>query len=583
MLEVKNLAVTYGRHRALEGVSARVAKGEICVILGANGAGKSTLLKAIAGMVHADHGSEIVMNGTPITAMKPHRIVEQGIALVPEGRGIFGDLTVAENLQLGAFAGRARRDEAATLDLIYRLFPRLAERRRQVARTMSGGEQQMVAIGRALMSKPEILMLDEPSLGLSPLLTQELFRSLKEIAATGVGILLVEQNARQSLKIAARGYLIENGAVRGENNAAALMRDPAVINAYLGGAGGHAGGRAAIALPQPMRLPGQAGAMGALLSDLAARAGRIQNAFVRAMRQGEELPSAFVGRYDPKTAGDPWKQMAQEEAARPASPAAPPKVSADARRVGDLAAALALRAGDRLALHVRSARLSGPRPSAFLRTAGERAEDAARFVRRAADEAARSHIPAHGGLDLPRPAPALQPASPSEASPARETGFADLAARAAERSAAFVRARRAAAPQPAAFATQLSARPVPAGKRPGNERLNGAHGLIGHNSGGIAIEPELPATGPGDAGRPAAGRREPGLSIADMAARAASVHAAHVAAQRKSLSAFVIPAEPAAPRMAKSAKEKAGAQKLAKPEKSRKSAGKKRKKKHKET
>src|SRR5690606_5031257 len=142
----------------------------------------------------------------------------------------------AENLQLGAFAARARSDEAASLKRIYALFPRLAERKGQVARTMSGGEQQMVAIGRALMSRPDILMLDEPSLGLSPLLCQELFRSLSEIAASGVGILLVEQNARQSLKIAGRGYLIENGHVTGEAGAKELMNDPAVINAYLGGA-----------------------------------------------------------------------------------------------------------------------------------------------------------------------------------------------------------------------------------------------------------------------------------------------------------------------------------------------------------
>ena len=230
MLEVKNLAVTYGRHRALEGVSLKVEKGEICVILGANGAGKSSLLKAIAGMVKADAG-EVFMNGRTVTRAKPHLIVEEGIALVPEGRGIFGDLTVAENLQLGAFAKRARHDEQKTLEEIYGLFPRLAERKAQIARTMSGGEQQMVAIGRALMSKPGILMLDEPSLGLSPLLSKELFKSLSAIAATGVGILLVEQNARLSLQIARRGYLIENGAITGENTAQALMRDPAVVSA----------------------------------------------------------------------------------------------------------------------------------------------------------------------------------------------------------------------------------------------------------------------------------------------------------------------------------------------------------------
>src|SRR5262245_59287530 len=155
MLEIKNLSVRYGRHQALDGVSAKIDKGEICVILGANGAGKSSLLKAIAGTVRVEPGSQIVMNGVAITGMKAHKIVEQGIALVPEGRGIFGELTVAENLQLGAFPGRARSRESATLEQIYTLFPRLAERKSQIARTMSGGEQQMVAIGRALMSQPE--------------------------------------------------------------------------------------------------------------------------------------------------------------------------------------------------------------------------------------------------------------------------------------------------------------------------------------------------------------------------------------------------------------------------------------------
>ena len=149
MLEIRNLSVRYGRHQALEGVSAKVGKGEICVILGANGAGKSSLLKAVAGTVRVGPGSEILMNGVSITGMKAHQIVERGIALVPEGRGIFGELTVAENLQLGAFPIRARSREKATLESILALFPRLAERKSQIARTMSGGEQQMVAIGRA--------------------------------------------------------------------------------------------------------------------------------------------------------------------------------------------------------------------------------------------------------------------------------------------------------------------------------------------------------------------------------------------------------------------------------------------------
>ncbi len=360
MLEVKDLAVTYGRHRALDGVGLKVAKGEICVILGANGAGKSTLLKAIAGMVKADAG-DVVMNCRPIAGMKPHRIVEEGIALVPEGRGIFGDLTVAENLQLGAFAKRARSSEEATLRQIYSLFPRLSERKAQIARTMSGGEQQMVAIGRALMSRPDVLMLDEPSLGLSPLLTQELFRSLAAVASSGVGVLLVEQNARQSLKVASRGYLIENGHVTGENTAEALRRDPAVIAAYLGGAGRGAGAKPSIHLPPAMHLPAAVASIGRLVGDLAARAGRIQQAFVRSSRRDEVLPSAFVGRYDPQAGGDPWATVASASE----RPDVPKKAADDARQIAFSSANLARRATERLAEHVATARRSTSVPSAF--------------------------------------------------------------------------------------------------------------------------------------------------------------------------------------------------------------------------
>jgi branched-chain amino acid transport system ATP-binding protein len=295
MLEVRNLSVRYGRHQALDHVSVKVDKGEICVILGANGAGKSSLLKAIAGTVRVGPGSEIVMNGKPITGMKAHLIVEEGVALVPEGRGIFGELTVAENLELGSFPNRARAREKATLEQIYALFPRLAERKSQITRTMSGGEQQMVAIGRALMSQPEILMLDEPSLGLSPVLTKELFRSLAKIAETGVGILLVEQNARQSLKIANRGYLIEVGRITGEGTAQSLMTDPAVVNAYLGGA--RRGVKAtAVRLPPPFPLPLDLPSVGRLIASLASRAGAIRTAFVRALRQSAPLRSEEVRR-----------------------------------------------------------------------------------------------------------------------------------------------------------------------------------------------------------------------------------------------------------------------------------------------
>lgn len=236
MLECCGLSVSYGHHRALDDVAIRIASGEIVVILGANGAGKSTLLQAIAGLVPSSKGGQIMLDGNSIKHLAPHLIVEAGLALVPEGRRIFGDLTVMENLVLGAYADRARPSEKDTLERVFALFPRLAERRRQVARTMSGGEQQMVAIGRAMMSAPSILMLDEPSLGLSPILCSELFKALAEVRKTGAGILLVEQNARQGLAIADRGYLLENGRIVGEGAATALARDPAVQKAYLGGA-----------------------------------------------------------------------------------------------------------------------------------------------------------------------------------------------------------------------------------------------------------------------------------------------------------------------------------------------------------
>ncbi len=234
MLEIRDLSVSYGLHRVLDDVSLDVAPGEIVVILGANGAGKTTLLKAVGGIVTPRVGSGISLEGISLIAMPQHEIVEAGIALVPEGRGIFGELTVAENLELGAFARRARDRKRDNLETVQSLFPRLAERGRQTVRTLSGGEQQMVAIGRALMSAPSYLLLDEPSLGLSPLLCGELFRSLGRIRETGVGVLLVEQNAKRSLDIADRGYLIENGRMVGDGTAEALRIDEAVQRAYLG-------------------------------------------------------------------------------------------------------------------------------------------------------------------------------------------------------------------------------------------------------------------------------------------------------------------------------------------------------------
>jgi len=233
MIEISKVSAVYGKHAALNGVSLKVGRGELVVILGANGAGKTTMLKVIGGLVPTAGGS-VTMAGKVITGVAAHDIVEAGVALVPEGRGIFGEMTVRENLALGAFPARARGPEARNLDLVLTLFPRLKERLRQTVRTMSGGEQQMVAIGRALMTAPDILLLDEPSLGLSPIMCKELFQILARIRDAGLGILLVEQNAKQSLKIADRGYLLESGRIVGEGSGAALKADPAVQRAYLG-------------------------------------------------------------------------------------------------------------------------------------------------------------------------------------------------------------------------------------------------------------------------------------------------------------------------------------------------------------
>lgn len=234
MLEVAALSHFYGKHQALADVTLGIAQGEIVAILGANGAGKSTLLKSIAGLIKPALGATIRFEGENIGELPAHLIVERGIALVPEGRGVFGDLTVAENLQLGAYPARARAGEADRLAKTLELFPRLAERLPQAVRTMSGGEQQMVAIGRALMSNPRLLLLDEPSLGLYPLLSREVFRALTQIRAGGVGVLLVEQNARASLDLADRVYLIESGRNAGSGPASAMKNDPEIQRAYLG-------------------------------------------------------------------------------------------------------------------------------------------------------------------------------------------------------------------------------------------------------------------------------------------------------------------------------------------------------------
>ncbi|MFK7752466.1 MAG: ABC transporter ATP-binding protein [Sedimentitalea sp.] len=234
MLELKNATVRYGKHLAVDGVNFSIAKGEVVVVLGANGAGKSSLLKAIAGIVATAEGA-VELNGEGITDMPAYTVTNQGIALVPEGRGIVGRMTVEENLRLGATPGRARASEEESLAQVFDIFPRLAERRTQFVQTMSGGEQQMVAVGRAMMSKPEFLLLDEPSLGLAPIVVGDMFKALARVRKTGVGLLIVEQNVKISLRHADRGYLLEAGRIIGSGTSDELMNDAAVRHAFLGG------------------------------------------------------------------------------------------------------------------------------------------------------------------------------------------------------------------------------------------------------------------------------------------------------------------------------------------------------------
>jgi ABC-type branched-subunit amino acid transport system ATPase component len=234
MLEIGHLTVRYGGHRALDDVALRVDDGEAVVILGSNGAGKTTLLNAIGGLLEPANGATIRFKDQELVGSPAHAVVESGIAMVPEGRRLFGPLSVADNLRLGGFPRRARGSEAKTLDWVFELFPRLAERRTQRANTMSGGEQQMLAIGRALMTRPELLLLDEPSIGLSPLLTADLFATLEKLHDAGVALLLVEQNARRGLDLADRAYILENGEIVIEGAAASLVNDERVTASYLG-------------------------------------------------------------------------------------------------------------------------------------------------------------------------------------------------------------------------------------------------------------------------------------------------------------------------------------------------------------
>ena len=234
LLRVENIDVYYGAVRALCGVSLDVRKGEIVTLIGANGAGKSTTLRAISGMIRPRGGS-IRFGGEEISGLPSHKLVRMGISHVPEGRGIFANLTVAENLGLGAYARHDRAKVADDRERALHLFPRVRERLKQVAGTLSGGEQQMLAIARALMGRPQLLLLDEPSLGLAPLVVRKIFEIIREINAQGTTVFLVEQNAHMALTIANRGYVLQTGHVIKADAARRLLEDPDVKKAYLGG------------------------------------------------------------------------------------------------------------------------------------------------------------------------------------------------------------------------------------------------------------------------------------------------------------------------------------------------------------
>jgi len=233
LLEVKGLKISYGGINAVKGIDLSVQEGEMVALIGANGAGKTTTLKAICGLLPPAAG-RVHYRGEDITAAPSYALVERGLALVPEGRQVFGRLTAEENLEMGAYARRDSARVRADLQHVYGLFPRLYERRRQTAGTLSGGEQQMLAIGRALMSAPKLLLLDEPSMGLAPLMVQRIFETVRKVASEGVTVLLVEQNAKLALELSSRGYVMESGLITLAARSAALLADPQVRQAYLG-------------------------------------------------------------------------------------------------------------------------------------------------------------------------------------------------------------------------------------------------------------------------------------------------------------------------------------------------------------
>ena len=233
LLRLEQLQVAYGGIRAVKGVDLEVGQGELVCLIGANGAGKTTTLRAVTGLVRAAAG-RVLYDGQDITGLKVPQIARRGLALVPEGRGVFAQLSIEENLAMGAYARNDRAGIAADVERAFTLFPRLKERRSQTAGTLSGGEQQMLAIARALMSRPRLLLLDEPSMGLAPLMVERIFEVVRTIAAEGVTLLLVEQNARLALETSHRGYVLEGGLVAFSGRAADLLGDPRVREAYLG-------------------------------------------------------------------------------------------------------------------------------------------------------------------------------------------------------------------------------------------------------------------------------------------------------------------------------------------------------------
>ena len=233
MLQVTDLKVNYGVIQAIKGVSFEVNEGEVIALIGANGAGKTTILHTVTGLI-APKSGKIEFEGKDITKMPAHKIVTLGMAHVPEGRRVFADLSVYENLLMGAFTRKDKNEISQTLEMVYKRFPRLKERKNQVAGTLSGGEQQMLAMGRALMSHPKIILMDEPSMGLSPLFVNEIFDIIKEVSASGTTVLLVEQNAKKALSIADRAYVLETGKIVLDAAADVLMNDPSIKKAYLG-------------------------------------------------------------------------------------------------------------------------------------------------------------------------------------------------------------------------------------------------------------------------------------------------------------------------------------------------------------